>query len=207
MFKVSGLTSPLFKRYLCYTSLSSFICGIETTMSTHSMFTASGTINNENIDTYSILFNMTMKDIVGQFASIPLLTKMSRYGDKNPLKFLAMNIGIYEIATIVEHCTPLISSNFFIPLAGIANIGKTVGITGSSSFNVSMINKLSLDGKNIMEINSKVSSIGMVSYALGSVVGLVIVKFIPSYETRLCMLPFFGITRYWLSMRSVKGLI
>lgn len=207
MFKVTGKVSHVFNRYLTYTSLSSFISGIESTMSTHSMFEASGNFNKDRVDTYAILFNMTMKDIVGQFASMPLLTKMGKYGDKNPLKFQGMNIAIYEISTIIEHCTPLLSSVLFIPVAGIANIGKTVGLTGSSSFNVGMINRLSLCKTNIMELNSKVSSIGMISFSLGTLVGLGIIKFIPSYEMRLGLLPFFGIIRYFLSTKAINGLL
>lgn len=202
MFKIS----PHFKRYIIYNSLSNFICGVETTMSTHSMFTATGL----NADTYSILFNMTMKDIVGQFASIPaipLITSMSRYGDIKPLKYLGINIAIFEIATIIEYTTPLLPKEFFIPIAGIANIGKTVGLTGMSSFNVSMINRLSSDGKNIMEINSKVSSISMVSFAFGSMIGLGVVKIIPNYEARLAMLLPMGLLRYWLTKKAVEKLI
>ena len=90
MLKVSGLVSPFFKRYVVYNSIANFICGIETTMSTHSMFSASGIVNN-NVDVYAILFNMTIKDIVGQFAcipAIPLISTMSKYGDVKPLKYL-----------------------------------------------------------------------------------------------------------------------
>lgn len=210
MFKVNGIISPFFKRYLVYNSISNFICGIETTMSTHSMFTASGVIDNNNVDIYSILFNMTVKDMIGQFAcipAIPLIASISKYGDMKPLKYLGINIAIFEVSTIIEHITPLIRSELFIPIAGLANIGKTVGLTGISSFNIGMINKISSDGKNIMEISSKISSISTASFAFGSMIGLGVVKFIPCYEVRLGLLFPMGLLRYWLSMKAVEGLI
>lgn len=201
-------TSKHFKQYLVYNSLSSLVCGIETTMSTHSMFKASGVV--DNVDMYSVLFNMTMKDVIGQLAIIPvfpLINKMSKYGDTKPLRYLGINIGIYEISTIIEHCTPMLSSSLFIYVAGVANIGKTVGLVGSSSFNVSMISKLSDDGKNIMELNSKISTMSTIAFAVGNVIGLGIVKTVPCYETRLCLLPFMGGLRYWFSLKSIKGLV
>ena len=208
MLKVNGIVSPKFKRYIIYNCLSNIVCGIETTMSTYSMYTASGFVSEKEIDIYSILSNMIMKDSIGQIAFIPvipIMTSLSKYGDLKPLKFLGINIGIFEISTLIEHSTPLVSSYLFIPVAGIANIGKIIGLTGLSSFNIGMINKISKD--NIIEMSSKISISSTITFGIGSMIGLSIIKLIPNYEIRLGMIIPLSILRYWLIKQSVKGLI
>lgn len=197
------------RHYIFYNCLSNFICGVETTMSTHCMFKASTVVDCNNIDTYSIIYNITMKDFFGQMFLIPafpFITKVSKYGDKNPLKFLGLNIILFEISTLIEHCTPIFSQSSFIFAASIANIGKTISLTGYSSFNVNVINKL-CNKDNVMELNSKISTLSTISYAFGTVAGLGIVKMIPCFETRLMMLPLFGVFRYYITIKSVKGII
>lgn len=202
MLKIRGKISPHFRNFLIYNSLSNFICGIETTMSTHSMFVASG---SENADAYSILVNMSIKDIVGQFASVPVISSISKMSDKNPVKYLALNLGIFEVSNLLEHLTPLVS-DYFIPIAGLANVGKTAGLTGLCSFNVSMISKLSLDGKNVAEINSKVASVSNVAFSIGTLVGLGVVKLLPDFHIRLCLLFPISLLRFYFSLKAIKGL-
>lgn len=202
------MLSSKVKRYCFYNSISNFICGVETTMSTHSMFYASNYIEHDNIDVYSILYNITIKDFIGQSFLIPIypvMSKFSKYGDKEPLKFLGLNIGIFEFSTILEHCTILISESLFIPAASIANIGKTISLTGQSSFNIKVINKIS--NNDVIENNTKISTISTVSFGFGTIFGLAIVKMIPCYNTRLCLLPLFGLARYYITLKSVKDII
>lgn len=210
MFKIGGSNNSKFTRYLFYNSINNFICGIETTLSTYSMMNASGLVNSNNIDVYTMLFNMTLKDMVGQFAcipAIPLIAKISKYGDLHPKRYLAINVFFVEASTILEYITPIVPSSLFIPFAGIANIGKTVGLTGGSAFSVAMINHMSKNGKNIMEMSSKITAISTVTFSLGSVVGLGVIKFIPCYYTRLVLLLPMGYLRFLCSKKAVKGLI
>lgn len=202
--KVSGQISPSFNHYLFYNSLSNVICGVETVMSSHSMLEASG-VGNE--DVLSILINLSCKDVAGQIISIPIIAKFSKLGDSNPKKHLAISTAIFETSNILENLTPLVPGFCFIPLASVANIGKNISFTGTGSFNANMINKLSTDKNNIAEIYSKVTAISTVSFSLGMIAGLCVVKLIPCYYTRLTMLLPLGIARYYCSIRSVKYLI
>lgn len=202
--KVTGLVAPSFNHFILYNSLSSIICGIESILSTHSMLKGSG-VGNE--DLLSILINLSSKDILGQLISIPIITKFSKIGDQNPTKHLQVSIGVFEVSNILENLTPLVPGYCFIPLAGIANIGKNIGFTGIGGFNSNMINKLSIDKDNITEIYSKVTAISTISFSLGMILGLCTVKLIPCYYTRLGLLPIFGLLRYYCSLKSVEQLI
>lgn len=204
ILKISGNISPHFKEFLFYKCLSDVVCGVETILSTHSMFDASGVGNS---DVLSVLVNLSSKDIIGQIASLPIINKLSKMGDQTPIKHLGFSIAIFEISNFVEHLTPLLPTILFIPVAAFANIGKNIGFTGTGSFNANLINKISLSKDNISEIYSKITSFSTISFSFGMMIGIFLVKIIPCYYTRLGLLVPLSILRFSLLAKSVKGIL
>ncbi len=202
MFKLS-CTHSNYKKYLLYSSLSNIICGFESIISTHSMFSASG-IGKENIELASVSLNLLGKDIVGQVFSIPFINKMSKIGNIKPLKYAKINIAIFEGANFLECITPFLYSQLFIPLASLGNIGKNIGFTGFASFNANAISKLSIDKTNIIELYSKISMINSVSYSFGMAIGLFFVTFSTNIALKFSILASCGIIRYFCIKKSVE---
>ena len=210
MFKnithVSGQISVYYNRYLIYSSCANLICGFETIVSSYSMLHASG-VGKENIELASISLNLLGKDILGQVISLPFINKISKYGDKEPIKYIRNNVILFESANLLECLTPLFIPSLFLPMATIGNIGKNIGFTGFGSFNANIISKLSINKDNITEIYSKITMVNSLSYSLGMGLGLLFVNIVPQLEYRLLILPFSGILRYIFIRKSIDELI
>lgn len=203
MFKLSGNIHPNYKKYILYSSLSNIICGFESIISTHSMFSASG-IGKENIELASISLNLLGKDIIGQVFSIPFINKMSKIGNIKPLKYAKINIVIFESSNFLECITPFLHPQLFIPLASLGNIGKNVGFTGFASFNANAISKLSIDKTNIIEIYSKITILNSLSYSFGMSIGLCFVTFSNNIGLKFFILSCCGFIRYFCIKKSVE---
>lgn len=204
--RVSGEISKSYNRYLIHSSYANLICGFESIVSSYSMLDASG-VGKENIELASISLNLLGKDILGQIISVPIINKISKYGDKNPIKYIRNNVILFELSNLLECLTPLFIPSLFIPMATIGNIGKNIGFTGFASFNANIISKLSINKDNITEIYSKISIINSLSYSLGMGIGLFFVTFVTKLEYRLILLPISGIFRYIFIHKSIDNLI
>lgn len=205
ILNVTGRTSKYYNNYLASTALANFICGTESVLSSYSMLDASG-VGKEYVPLATVSLNLIGKDIVGQIISVPVTIRASKMGDKDPIKYTKFNVMIFELSNLLEYLTPLFSPNYFIFLAATGNVGKNIGFTGFSSFNANAINKLSIDKDNISELYSKITAVVSISYSLGMGFGLFLVNIVPCYYTRLCLLPFLGICRYFALVRSFHGL-
>ena len=209
LLKINGKILYNYKNFLIYTSLSNCICGIESTLSSYSMLDAAGVgkIGENAVSLAAVSLNLISKDICGQIFSVPITSLISSYGDKNPIKYIRFNVLIFELSNIFEYMTPLFPISYFIIIASTGNIGKNIGYNGFGAFNANAINKLSIEGNNISEIYSKITSSIQLSYSFGMIIGLFLVKFIPCYYTRMCLLPIFGLSRYFCMIQSVKGIL
>ncbi len=193
---------PLLKRYIVYSSLANALCGFESIISSYSMLHASG-IGNTTLASVSL--NLLGKDILGQILSVPFINRLSKYGDKKPIKYIRNNIILFEISNFIECSTPFFMGNMFIPLATIGNIGKNIGFTGIGSFNANAITKLS--NNNITELYSKITVINSISYSFGMSLGLLFVTYLPDIELRLTILPFTGVLRYVFTKKSIDKIL
>lgn len=183
--------------------MSNFISGIQSVLSTHSMLGALNMGDSER-DLISVSVNLIGKDVIGQMASIPILSKISKVGDSDSKSYLKLNVLIYEVSNFIECSTPVFGPNYFMLLGALGNIGKNIGFTGFGSFNAKLINMISLDKDNICELYSKITVASTISYSLGMVFGLAIVKLIPCHYTRLSLLPFLGFIKYNFLVQSVN---
>lgn len=200
------VTRSVSQHYHIFNSIGNIFAGIESTISTSSMLESSG-MCKENVVLSTVSINLIGKDIIGQLMSAPIINKLSKTSDCAPMKNMKINIALFEFSTLLECLTPFFPVSYFLLLASVGNIGKNVSFVGIGAFNYSIINKLSTSENNIAELYSKVTIISSLSYSVGMIIGLGIIKYIPCYYTRLGLLPFLGISRYMCIKKSVEGLI
>jgi hypothetical protein len=205
-FKINGKTHPSFYNFMLYNGVANIFSGINATIGTRSMLEGSG-VGNGNENVLTILINLSLRDIIGQVASVPIMIKFAKIGDVNAKRYLKTNTLITEGCILIESMTHLLNPMFFPIVAAGANIGKNVGFTGSSSFNANIINKLSIDKDNISEIYSKITSLSTISFSIGMLFGLIFVYIVPCSNTRIIYTPLFSYMRYISLRRACKNLI
>lgn len=178
-------------KYLFYSGLTTYISSIEYVMSTHSLLETASLNSNE----MNISMNFIGKDIIGQIGSLVIINFVSKYSDKDPMKFLKFSILTEQISIFAESSVPLLYSFLFIPIGALSNVGKSVSMIGIGSLNVKVINAISVDN-NVGETYSKIASVNTISSSLGMITGLAITALIPCHHTRLCLIPFLGVFRF-----------
>jgi len=207
---LNGKVVKKYKKYLFWQCINNSICGIEAVISTHSMYGALNNADNTQNIQNSLTFNMIGKEIIGNLASLPLVNVISKMGDKKINKFVFVNVSIFELSTIVECSTSLINNCFFIPMASLGIIGKGVSFIGMGALNAKVISKIieeTDDKNNMCELHSKNSSLVTVSFSVGMIFGLALVKIIPCPQTRICLIPALGCIRYYSTIKSVEDIM
>ena len=185
-------------RYLAFNSLSNFCGGINYALSTHSMLN-SLSIDNE-VMTLSTGF--ILKDVIGQLGTVTFAYSKKSV-DKSPRKFgNKMNI-LNQFCFFLENLTPFFPQ-FFLPIAGLSNLGKNMSMIGIGSVNVKCMNKL----KNKDELGdsySKITAQNSVSSSLGMATGVFITTILPSHEERLCFVfPIVSIIQLWSFNKAIS---
>lgn len=188
--------------YVGWSFISNFAVSVETVLSTHSMLSAVGVASNE----LTVSTNYIGKDIIGQVGGMLYINHIGHKADKEPKKFIRYSMGIQQLSILAECATPLLSQQYFLPTAAIANMGKNISFTGFGAINATIIPKLAIDG-NIGEIYAKLTVVNTLGSTLGMGVGLAITAYIPDHGTRLALMPLLGLIRYYSYTRSIEGLI
>lgn len=207
------------RNYLIWNCLTNIICGTEVVISTHSMLGALS-VDNHNNDLFSVTSNLMGKEIIGQIVGIPIINKLSKLGDSNTKKFILINTLLFEVSNLLECSTSLFDKSYFIYLATLGNIGKGASFIGMGGINAKVINRISnllnqkdLENKEIKDVSdnicnlySTISISTSLSYSIGMLFGLYLVKVIPCHQTRLGLIPVFGLIKYHTTLKSLKGI-
>jgi hypothetical protein len=198
----SGGVHEKYGKYVGWSCTSNIIASIESVLSTHSMLSVVGNTSNE----LTLSINYIGKDIVGQLGGLLYMSKMGEKADKESRKFINWSMGFQQCAVLVECATPLIPIQAFIPIAGLANIGKNISFTGLGAVNAKIIQTLAQDN-NTGEIYAKISVINTLGSTIGMGLGLAIASAIPDHTTRLCIMPFLACMRVYSYNKAIDGLI
>jgi hypothetical protein len=197
-----GKVNKNYSRYVGWSCFSNFITSIESVLSTHSMLSVSGHASSE----LTLSVNYIGKDIIGQIGGLYYMNIMGQKADKDPSKFIKYSMAFQQSAIFIECATPLLPVSIFIPVAGLANIGKNIAFTGIGAVNAKIITKLA-EEDNIGEIYAKISVLNTVGSTIGMGVGLIIAVNLPDHTMRLCLMPFFSVIRIYSYNKAIKELI
>ena len=197
-----GKVHQKYGRYVGWSCLSNFIVSIESVLSTHSMLSVVGQASSEL--TFSI--NYIGKDIVGQLGGLYYMNRMGEKADKDSSKFVKYSMAFQQSAIFLECSTPLLPIYAFIPVAGLANIGKNIAFTGVGAVNAKIITKLAEDN-NVGEIYAKISVLNTLGSSAGMGLGLIIAAHIPDHTMRLGLMPFLTAIRIYSYNRAIDGLV
>lgn len=198
----TGKVHKNYPTYVGWSLLSNMIGSIEGVLATHSMLSVVGKESSE----LTISANYIGKDIIGQAGGLWYMNKMGKKADKEPKKFANYSIAFWEVSIWLEHATPFIPFSAFLPVAGLATIGKNICCTGIGAVNMKVVHKLAQED-NIGEIYAKISVLNTLGSSIGMGMGLGIAAAIPDHSTRLCLIPIFSILRVYSYKKSIKGLI
>jgi hypothetical protein len=191
-----------YTNYVGFSFLSNIIISAESVLSTHSMLHAVGA----NVDTGTIITaNYIGKDIVGQVGGLFYIHRMGKSVDKTPLKFLKYSNILQQTAIVAECLTPVIG-NYFLLIAGSANIAKNISFTGFGSINAQCSQRLATDN-NIGEIYAKSTVINTIGSSIGMLGGLYLIWLIPDHHMRILLLPFLAFVRVYSMNKAVMGVL
>jgi len=197
-----GKVHKNYKKYVGWSCFSNFIMSIEGVLSTHSMLSVIGHTNSE----LNFSLNYIGKDIIGQLGGLYYMNKMGQKADKDHIKFIKYSMIFQQTSIFMECGTPLLPVSFFIPVAGIANIGKNIAFTGIGAINAKIIGKLAKDN-NIGEIYAKISVLNTLASTIGMGVGLIIAARVPDHYMRLSIMPFFACIKIYSYNKAIQNII
>ena len=191
-----------YSKYVGWSCFSNIIISIESVLSTHSMLSVIGQSSTE----LNISVNYIGKDIIGQLGGLYYMNKMGQKADIDSKKFINYSMCFQQCSIFMECMTPLLPIYTFIPVAGIANIGKNIAFTGIGAVNAKIMTKLAEDN-NIGEIYAKITVLNTLGSTIGMGIGLIIVAKLPDHTMRLCLMPFLTSIRIYSYNKAIEGLI
>ena len=133
-----------YSKYVGWSCFSNIIISIESVLATHSMLSVIGQSSTE----LNISVNYIGKDIIGQLGGLYYMNKMGQKADIDSKKFINYSMCFQQCSIFMECMTPLLPIYTFIPVAGIANIGKNIAFTGIGNpygfFNTLLVNNIKI---------------------------------------------------------------
>lgn len=197
-----GKVHKKYGQYVGWSCISNIIVSIESALSTHSMLSVVGHASTE----LTISVNYIGKDIVGQLGGLWYINRNGKQADSNSTNFLNTSLFIQQSSNMIECTTPLLPTPLFIPIAGLANVGKNVSFTGIGAINARIVQTLAQDN-NMGEIYAKISVLNTLGSSIGMGMGLCLVAYVPDHSTRMCLMPFLTMARVYTYKKAVKDLI
>jgi len=184
--------------YFRYSAIYNFVSGIESTITTHSVFGA--LIQENNNILYNVSFNYLAKDVVSNVGSLMVIGRLSKNVDKHPLGTMYLSQFAYQAALISECYAKEFPEHFFIPILGFAGVGKAMAWTSVGAINAKVLSKI--DPEKIGENYTKLAIINTTTSSLGTASGLLVVKCFP--ETFLVTVPLCTIIRIYYLRKMCK---
>ena len=202
--KIRTIVNPQYRfqkesmSYMGWSFISNVLISVENVLGMHSMLSTVGKESTEIVAS----FNYIGKDLFGQIGGIWYMHRIGSETDNRPRYFVKKSMYIQQLSIIAECATPLLPSYLFIPVAGLANVGKNASFTGLGAVNAKVIQGLS--GNYTGELYTKISAVNTLASTIGMGIGLTIAAKIPDHATRLAFVPFISILRTVTYQRALK---
>ena len=194
--------APEFKRYIAWSTVSTFLSSTESILGAHSMLSVAGKDSTE----MAITLNYIGKDVLGQLGGLVYMYRMGKKADQSPEKFANKSLFIQQLSIVVECATPLIDPTFFLPIAGGANLCKNISSTGLGAINAKMIQRLNTND-NVGELYAKISTANTLASTLGMGLGLFLSYAVPDHTERLLLIPLITIPRVYTYKKAIQSLV
>lgn len=144
-----------------------------------------------SVSTAYLSYNYIGKDIVGQTGSLLFLHKYAKESDTNPRKYVNRSLAFEQTANFIECAIQFLPTSFFIPLVGLANVGKNISWISVGALNTKCIQSISKDG-DLGEVYTKIAALNTLASSLGMIIGLGFLYVVPN---PLVVIPFMTIAR------------
>ena len=197
-----GKYNPKYTKYIGWSFISNTIASTQHALSVHNMLLAIDSDTTEIART----MNYIGKDIIGQIGSLGYMAKMAKKADQKPTRFLNYAHVAQQSSYLAICSTPLLSSEYFLLLAGSANIMSNISFAGFGAINAKCISNLAEDN-NIGEIYAKITIINTLGSSLGMLIGLFITSLYPDNNCRMLFIPILGILRVYTFNKAIEGIL
>lgn len=194
-----GKYNKNYLNYVGWSFTSNILASAQQVLVTHNMLLGINACDSDNSRT----LNYIGKDIIGQMGSLAYMAKMAKKADKNPSKFLNYSNVFQQTSYMVVYIIPLLGNDWFLPIAGAANIMSNISFAGFGAINAKCISTLA-EGDNVGEIYAKLAVINTLGSSLGMLLGLGMLSFVPEYK--LVLIPVLGVLRIYTFNQAVKKL-
>jgi hypothetical protein len=188
-----------YTRFVTWSFVSNIIISAESVLSTHSMLSAVNQSSTEAI----ITANYIGKDILGQLGGLIYVNRFGKTADTQPKKFLKYSNAFQQVSMMAECITPLINIQYFLPIAGTANMFKNISFVGFGSTNVKCLQIMAQED-NLGEMYAKLSVVNTLGSSIGMLTGLYITAAVPDHTTRLAFIPVLGFLRMFTIKKAVS---
>lgn len=191
-----------YPKYLAWSFVSNVLVSTESVLGTHSMLSVVG---KESAD-LAISFNYIGKDLFGQLGGLWYMYRMGGEADKNPKRFINKAMITQQGSILMECATPLLPLTAFIPVAGLATIGKNISATGMGAINAKAIQYMA-NGNSVGDMYAKITTFNTLASTIGMVIGLGIAAKVPDHTMRLGLVPVITMVRIWTYKKALQGLV
>jgi hypothetical protein len=196
-----GQVHKLYPKYVAWSFVSNVAVSAQQVLATHSVLASVSTCDTDAVRT----FNYIGKDLIGQAGGLLIIAKLGKTIDIAPNKFLGKANVLQQVSYLATSATPLLA-DYFLPIAGAANVLNNVSFIGFGAINAKCIQALSSDN-NMGEIYAKVSIFNTLGSSIGMLVGLLITFAIPDHSYRMIAVPILGIIRVLSFNQAIKGIL
>lgn len=190
-------------KFVKWSFASTVLVSMQTAISTDSMLDVIG----DSAECRTM--NYIGKDIIGQAGGLLFMAHFSQKSDKDPKKFLNYSNVIQQLSFMILSSTPLCPTEFFLPIAGSANLLANISFTGYGAINAKCIQQMSSDNDiGIGELYSKITTLNTMASTIGLTLGVVITSYVPDPTIRtFVLLPILGIARTYTFNKAIEDFI
>jgi len=192
------------RRFLLMSGVSTFLGTFAYSLSTHSVLTKLNQTNNIT----EISKNYILRDVVGNLSSVFIISKVGKYIDKKPMKFLLVSIALQHFSMSLDCLIPKLDIKWFLPISAISMSASCVSFCGIGALNNKALFLLSKKN-NIGECYSKLTAVIVGSSSIGSVLGI---TFLTNQENikekeKIQIITFLGIIRTIMNFSTFSRIL
>jgi hypothetical protein len=185
-FPSSDQVTPDYWEYIKWRGWHRLFSSMSSIFSTQSLLLAVG-VGARNTLPAAAGINWVLKDGLGRLGRLTVATKFGESFDADLKRFRFASSCIYGVSLLIENLTPLVPQ-YFLPMAAVANVGKSVGLTTYISTQPAFYKSFA-KVENISDISAKSQAQQMAIDTLGLALAVSLNLLVKKNATMSRMLP------------------